>query len=76
MSQVAAKTLTASVPSYSTVLDLDALVREYPMPEFPANMPPIDPNKPSVILARFTLAHTKEASEWLLSVCGFLLIKC
>ncbi len=63
VSQVTAKTLTASVPSYSTVLDLDATVRDYPMPEFPADMPPVDPNKPSVILARYTLAHTKETSE-------------
>ncbi len=63
VSKVTAKTLTASVPSYSTVLDLDATVRDYPMPEFPADMPPVDPNKPSVILARYTLAHTKETSE-------------
>ncbi|KLO11085.1 hypothetical protein SCHPADRAFT_921876 [Schizopora paradoxa] len=61
VAQVAAKTLTASVPSYSTVLELDAAVRDFPMPELPANMPPIDPNKPSMIMARLTLAHTKEA---------------
>ena len=46
MGQVAEKTLTAAIPSYTTILELDAKVREFPIPEFPKDMP-MDPRKPS-----------------------------
>lgn len=59
--QVAAKTLTAQVPSYATILDLDRTVREFPVPEIPAGML-MDNTKPSAVMSRYVLSHTREVS--------------
>ncbi|THH07873.1 hypothetical protein EW145_g3096 [Phellinidium pouzarii] len=59
--QVAAKTLTASIPSYSAILELDAKIRDFPIPEFPQDTP-LDKSKPSMVMMRYVLAHTRETS--------------
>ncbi|KAI5123792.1 hypothetical protein M0805_009087 [Coniferiporia weirii] len=56
--QVATKTLTANVPSYATILELDAKIRDFAIPEFPEV--PIDKSKPGMIMMRYVLAHTRE----------------
>ena len=61
VSQVAAKTSTAQVPSYSTILDLDRKVRDFPIPEIPLDGP-IDRAKPSMVMTRFVLSHSREVS--------------
>lgn len=58
---MAEKTLTAAIPSYATILDLDAKVREFPIPEFPKDLP-MDPRKPSDVMARYALSHSREIS--------------
>ncbi|KAH8115272.1 hypothetical protein DFH11DRAFT_1588312 [Phellopilus nigrolimitatus] len=56
---VAAKTLTASVPSYATILELDAKIRDFSIPEIPKDIP-YDRTKPSEVMTRCVLAHSRE----------------
>lgn len=62
VAEVAAKTLTAQVPSYQTILELDRVVREFPLPELPSEMP-FNPEKPAMTMIRYVLSHSREVSE-------------
>ena len=59
--EVAAKTLTAVVPPYSAILELDAKIRDFPIPVFPDNIP-MDPSKPAIVMARYAMSHCRETS--------------
>ena len=54
-----AKILTATVPPYSTILELDAKIRDFPLPSFPEHIP-VDPSRPALVMARFVLSHARE----------------
>ena len=71
--EVAAKVLTASVPPYSTILDLDAKIRDFTIPAFPDNIP-LDPSRPATIMARYVLAHSRETSELFFSFSDLLCV--
>ncbi|TDL15881.1 hypothetical protein BD410DRAFT_81432 [Rickenella mellea] len=57
VAKVAEKTLVAQVPSYATILELDRLVRDFPTPEWPENLPR---NTPSMIMIHSVLGHMRE----------------
>ncbi|EJD08116.1 uncharacterized protein FOMMEDRAFT_131048 [Fomitiporia mediterranea MF3/22] len=59
VSEISAKTLTASVPPYSMILDLDAKLRDFPVPSFPDNIP-VDLSKPAAVMARYVFSHARE----------------
>ena len=67
VAEVAAKTLTAVVPPYSTILALDAKIRDFPIPAFPESIP-LDPSEPAMIMARYAMSHCRETSgfDWCL----------
>lgn len=50
------------MPPYSTILELDEKIRDFPIPEFPDNVP-LDPSKPAMIMVRYVVGHTREASK-------------
>jgi len=58
---VTAKTLTAEAPTYSTIMDLDRKVREFPLPDSIANPPTDDAFGAS--FARCVLEHVRETSK-------------
>ena len=62
VAEVAAKTLTAVVPPYSTVLALDAKIRDFSIPVFPDAIP-LDPSQPAMIMARYAMSHCRETSK-------------
>ncbi|KAL5504658.1 hypothetical protein ACEPAH_7321 [Sanghuangporus vaninii] len=57
--EVASKTLTATVPSYTTILDLDAKIRDFNIPSLPDI--PLDPSRPAAVMAHFVQSHSREA---------------
>ncbi|TDL15877.1 hypothetical protein BD410DRAFT_777607 [Rickenella mellea] len=57
VAKVAEKTLVAQVPSYATILELDRLVRDFPIPEWPENLPR---DTPSMIMIHNVLGHMRE----------------
>lgn len=59
--EVACKTLTATIPSYATILDLDAKIRDFNIPSLPEVT--LDPSRPAAVMAHFVQAHSREASE-------------
>lgn len=63
VAEVAAKTLTAQVPSYQTILELDRIVRDFPIPELPAEMP-FNPTRPAMTMTRYVLSHSREVSMY------------
>lgn len=56
----------ATMPPYSTVLDLDRKIRDFPVPKY--LQPNCDPNeqpmpKPELIMQRWIVLSSKEASQ-------------
>lgn len=70
--EVGAKVLTATMPPFATILDLDAKIRDFNIPAFPDNIP-LDHSKPATIMARYVLAHCRETSKLVLLQCRLLL---
>ena len=70
VADVAARTLTAETPSYSTIMDLDRKVREFPIPEeasaVAASASPMNDValSPSMAMMRCVLSHTREVSKY------------
>ena len=70
VADVAARTLTAESPSYSTIMDLDRKVREFPIPEdasaVAASASPINDVSlsPSMAMMRCVLSHVREVSKY------------
>lgn len=56
-----ARILTATVPPYPTILELDAKIRDFPLPSFPSHIP-LDPSRPALVMARFVLSHAREVT--------------
>ena len=73
VAEVAARTLSAAIPSYATIMELDRKVREFPIPEFSAHVassvagpvPAIATKglSTSESMSRFTLAYAREIRE-------------
>lgn len=73
MAEVAARTLTAEIPSYATIMELDRKVREFPIPDFAAHaassvaspVPTLttDDLAISESMGRFVLAHVREVGK-------------
>lgn len=74
VAEVAARTLTAEVPSYATIMELDRKVREFPIPEHAAQVAtsvasPVptmatEDLPASESMSRFVMAHAREVSTW------------
>lgn len=71
VAEVAAKTLTATPPRYSDILELDRKIREFAMPSDALDMlrggPDADPRNvplPASMIS-FVLSHTKEVSTYI-----------
>ena len=70
MADVAARTLIATPPRYSDILDLDRKVRDFAIPEEALaklrGEPGTDPRSVplSASMTSFVLSHTREVSEW------------
>lgn len=70
VADVAARTLTAEAPSYTTIMDLDRKVREFPLPEdalaIAASSTPISDDKlpPALAMMRCVMSHTREVSKY------------
>ncbi|KAF8553012.1 hypothetical protein OG21DRAFT_1597855 [Imleria badia] len=70
VAEVAARTLTAEMPSYGTIMELDRKVREFPIPDFVAHaassvagpVPTIPAEDLSIAesMGRFVMAHARE----------------
>lgn len=73
VAEVAAQTLTAEIPSYATIMELDRKVREFRIPEHAANVAtsvaapvptiPADDLEIAVSMGRFVMAHAREVSK-------------
>ena len=73
VAEVATRTLTAEMPSYGTIMELDRKVREFPIPEFVAHaassvagpVPTIGTEDMPIpeSMGRFVMAHAREVSE-------------
>ena len=73
VAEVAARTLTTEIPSYATIMELDRKVREFPIPEFPAQaassvagpVPTIAPEDMSIYesMGRFTMSNAREVRK-------------
>ncbi|KAF7966860.1 hypothetical protein HWV62_36691 [Athelia sp. TMB] len=68
VAEVAARTLTAEAPTYSTIMELDRKVREFPLWEdataLASSTPPptIDSMSPSEAMLRCVMSHTREVT--------------
>ncbi|KAF8448743.1 fungal-specific transcription factor domain-containing protein [Boletus edulis BED1] len=70
VAEVAARTLTAEIPSYATIMELDRKVREFPIPEdaahavssvaAPVSTIPTDDISIPEAMGRFVMAHARE----------------
>ena len=73
VAEVAERTLTAEIPSYATIMELDRKVREFPVPEFPTHVtssvagpvPTITTEdlSTSEFMGRFAMAYTREVRK-------------